>query len=210
MNDPYKVLGVSQNATDEEVRAAYRALVKKYHPDNYVNNPLADLATEKMKEINEAYDQITKTRSSGSSGGAGGFHGSYGGYSGPSGSGSGNYVHVREMINSNRVQEAKSALDSIPVRDRDAEWFFLSGCVFYKMGWINEAYMNFKNAAGMDPSNSEYREAVNRISAQMNGGYGRNPYGGGYGNYDNGGCNGCDLCAGLACADCCCNGMGGC
>ena len=53
MSDPYKVLGVSPNATDEEIKAAYRELARKYHPDNYVNNPLGDLAAEKMKEINE-------------------------------------------------------------------------------------------------------------------------------------------------------------
>ena len=60
MTDPYKVLGISQNASDEEVKRAYRELAKKYHPDNYVDNPLADLAQEKMKEINEAYDSITR------------------------------------------------------------------------------------------------------------------------------------------------------
>ena len=60
--DPYKVLGISPNASDDEVKKAYRELARKYHPDNYVNNPLADLAQEKMKEINEAYDQITKQR----------------------------------------------------------------------------------------------------------------------------------------------------
>ena len=60
MSDPYKVLGVSPNATDEEVKTAYRELAKKYHPDNYADSPLADLAGEKMKEINEAYDQIMK------------------------------------------------------------------------------------------------------------------------------------------------------
>ena len=60
MNDPYSVLGVSPNASDEEIKKAYRELARKYHPDNYQNNPLADLAEEKMKEINAAYEQITK------------------------------------------------------------------------------------------------------------------------------------------------------
>ena len=99
--DPYKVLGISSDATDAEVKKAYRALAKKYHPDNYVNNPLADLAAEKMKQINEAYDEIQKQRAAGSSsgssaGGAGGA--SYGG----SGAQSGEYIRVRELINSGR------------------------------------------------------------------------------------------------------------
>ena len=85
MTDPYKVLGVSPNATDDEVKDAYRRLARKYHPDNYVNNPLSDLATEKMKEINEAYDEIQRQRKSGGSGYGqqsygGGYQQSYGGY----------------------------------------------------------------------------------------------------------------------------------
>ena len=65
MNEPYSVLGVDSNASDEEIKRAYRELARKYHPDNYQNNPLADLAEEKMKEINEAYDAINKMRSGG-------------------------------------------------------------------------------------------------------------------------------------------------
>ena len=60
MKDPYEVLGVPHGASDEEIKKAYRELARKYHPDNYANNPLADLAQEKMKEINEAYDTLTK------------------------------------------------------------------------------------------------------------------------------------------------------
>ena len=68
MADPYQVLGISSNATDDEVKNAYRQLARKYHPDNYVDNPLADLATEKMKEINEAYDEIQRRRRGGGQG----------------------------------------------------------------------------------------------------------------------------------------------
>lgn len=76
MKDPYEVLGVSPGASEEEIKKAYRDLARKYHPDNYQNNPLADLAQEKMKDINEAYDALTKKRSS-TGPGAGGY-----GYSG--------------------------------------------------------------------------------------------------------------------------------
>ena len=62
MNDPYEVLVIQPNATDEEVKNAYREMARKYHPDNYANNPLSDLVEEKMKEVNEAYDAIQKER----------------------------------------------------------------------------------------------------------------------------------------------------
>ena len=66
--DPYKVLGVSPSASEDEIKRAYRDLARKYHPDNYINNPLADLAKEKMQEINDAYDTIMKQRQNGGTG----------------------------------------------------------------------------------------------------------------------------------------------
>ena len=62
MNDPYRVLGVSPTASNEEIKKAYRELAKKYHPDNYADSPIADIAEDKMKEINDAYDEILRIR----------------------------------------------------------------------------------------------------------------------------------------------------
>ena len=111
MTDPYKVLGVSPHATDDEVKDAYRRLARKYHPDNYVNNPLSDLATEKMKEINEAYDEIQRQRKGGGSGygqqSYGGYQQGYGGYRQQSYGGSGQFADIRRLINLNRLADAE-------------------------------------------------------------------------------------------------------
>lgn len=214
--DPYKVLGVSPNATDDEIKSAYRELAKKYHPDAYVNNPLADLATEKMKEINQAYDQILKMRKGG---GNSSYSGGYSNYSGSQSYGSGyqtsSFKNVRDMLNAGRISEAQSALDAVPTSERNAEWHFLKGMTLYKVGWINEAYLELQNAVQMDSSNPEYRAALEQLKMQMNGGYNTyNPYGGynnnPYGrNMQSSDCNGCDLCASLACSDCLCSLFGG-
>ncbi len=196
-NDPYKVLGVSPDASDEQVKAAYRELARKYHPDNYTDNPLSDLAEEKMKEINEAYDTVIRSRR------AGGGSSAAGGYStvNPGGAGS-RYADVRAMINSGRVADAETVLDGVPAASRDAEWNFLKGCVAYRKGWLEEAYRYFVTASRMDPGNMEYRSAVSRMEAQRStGGYRTaTPFGG-----DGQSCDSCDLCTSLMCANCLCN-----
>ena len=65
MNDPYKILGVSPDADEDEIKKAYRALARKYHPDKYRDSDLADLANEKMKEVNAAYEEIQNIRKNG-------------------------------------------------------------------------------------------------------------------------------------------------
>lgn len=199
MSDPYRVLGVSPNATDDEVKSAYRELAKKYHPDNYVNNPLADLAGEKMKEINEAYDQITKDRRQGRTSGS--VQGGYSSY----GSSSSEYMDVRNLIMAGRVADAEQILDGVPPEKRAAEWYFLKGTVLYKRGWLDEAYADFSRACQMDPQNGEYRAALQQVTNQRSGMYGGyNPSVPQYGN-----CSGCDVCTTLCAADLCCNCCGG-
>ena len=214
MTDPYQVLGVSPSATDEQIKSAYRELARKYHPDNYVNNPLADLAQEKMKEINEAYDQIQRQRKqqqqsySGQASANRGY--SNAGYSRQSYSGQGRsqFADIRQLLNSNRLSEAEELLEGIPQQRRDAEWYYLRGRVVYVHGWLDQAYSYYTRAVQMNPGNAEYQTALNQLMWQRNTG---RPSGG-YGDYRNvqsGGMSGCDMCSGLICADCCCECMGG-
>lgn len=214
MSDPYKILGVSPAATDEQVKAAYRELAKKYHPDNYAGSPIADLASEKMKEINEAYDQVMSLRKNKNSGGApfnessrsyGGYQNSYGGYGYGGGAAPSGFGDVRNLIMAGRIADAEQILNGVPLEGRNGEWYFLKGTVLYKRGWLEEAHNHFARACQMDPNNLEFRAALNQSMNQRSGVYGG--YNTSYGNA--GGCSSCDTCCALLCADSCCECMGG-
>lgn len=199
MKNPYEILGVSENASDEEIKKAYRKLAKQYHPDNYTDNPLKDLADDKMKEVNEAYDTIQKLRSSGSS--SNGYSNNSNSYSGNN-SGEPIYSRIRRLISSGRIDEAETLLNGIS--ERTAEWHFLMSLVMYRKGWLQDARNEINIACQMDPYNQEYRSFQQRMS----GGAYSSPYSGMNTN-TSGGCTGCDVCQALLCADCCCECMGG-
>ncbi len=192
--DPYEVLGVPRGASDDEIKKAYRALAKKYHPDNYAGSDLSDVAEEKMKEINEAYDEIQKLRASPS-----GSYSADGTYSGPT-----SYAEIRNLINSGNFAKADLLLESIVKGERNAEWYFLKGCVLSRRGWYFDAERSFSRAHEMDPGNSEYKRALDELSSRTSayGGYRNASSGGGTG------CSGCDICTGLLCADCLCECCG--
>ena len=184
--NPYDVLGVSENATPEEIKKAYRELAKKYHPDKYVNNPLADLAAEKLKEINEAYDMITKGYSSGNTGGSS--------YS--------QFNAIRSYINARQFLQADAMLDSMT--DRTAQWYYLKGCVAMGRGYYTNAYDYLSRACSMEPGNAEYAAALNNMRMR-NTTYRNVGNAGGYGS----GVDTCDCCSNLICADCLCECLGG-
>ena len=201
MDDPYKVLGVPYDATDEQIKTAYRELAKRYHPDNNQGSPMQELAEQKMEEINAAYDQIQQDRLAG------------GGTRSGSRAGGARFSDVRNMINTGRIEDADLILEGISPQERDAEWHFLKGSIYYTKGWLNEAYTQFQAAASADPNNNEYRAALNQMQYQRQTGYPRgnaNPFGGGMGGSGaNSGCSICDICTAMYCANCLCNCLGG-
>lgn len=161
MNDPYAVLGLSPGASDEEVKKAYRALAKKYHPDR---NPGDEAAARKMQEINAAYEQIKdpdKTSQTYSHGGYGGFN--YGGY------GYGGYSQsepdylraAAQYIRFGRYHEALSLLAR--VSDRDARWYYLSAIANDMVGNQVTALEHIRKAVSMEPDNEEYLQVLEQI-----------------------------------------------
>ena len=200
VNNPYSVLGVSESASDEEVKRAYRELSRKYHPDSYVDNPLKDLAEDKFKEVQEAYDMIMKQRS----------NGGYQSYGSNSGSGYGSadqkYQKVYDYINFRQYSNAMSELNRIPLPDRDGRWYYLSAITNAGMGNNIQAQNDINRAMSIEPSNPEYRNFATQL--QMNTRrYQNSPYTRGQGNGD--GCGTGNFCCDLWIADSCCECMGG-
>lgn len=192
--NPYEVLGVSPNASNDEIKKAYRQLSKKYHPDSYVNNPLADLAEEKFKEVQAAYDEIMKMRQNPYA------------YTGQQSYNSNAYENadyntVRSYINARRFREALTMLAGMG--NRNAMWYYYSAVANLGIGNNLVAVEHAKQAAAMEPGNMEYVNFANQMQFRsqqyQNTGYnyGRQSYGTG------------NLCCDLWCLDTMCECMGG-
>lgn len=194
MRNPYEILGVKENASKDEIKKAYRELAKKYHPDQYGNNPLRDLAEEKMRELNEAYDHLMKNTPDNT-------YSTNNNYGNSQSNNSNMYSSIESDIYSGNLNRAEEKLSRITTRD--AEWNYLMGFLNMKKGWYDQAYNNLTIACSLQPNNFKYRDALNRLS-NMNSSY-REPY---Y-NSRRSDPNMCNICTTLYCLDCCCECGGG-
>ena len=196
--NPYEVLGVSRNASIDEIKRAYKELSRKYHPDSYVGNPLSSLAEEKFKQVQEAYDAIMKEKN-------GDFnytdnYNNSGYYNGESGE----MAEVYNLLGRRAYSQALSLLDSMP--NRNAKWYYYSAIAQVGLGNNLRGMEYARMAVSMEPNNIEYQNLVNRLSFQGNR-YGevRNVYRGGRSGFD----DASDLCCKLWLADSLCECMGG-
>lgn len=199
MDDPYKVLGVSPDASDEEVKRAYRALAKKYHPDR---NPGDAAAAQKMREINAAYEQIKDPDKAQQPGAGSG----YGGYSRQSyGETAGDQYQQAAMryIQFGRYQEALNVLNNS--QERNARWYYLSALANDALGNQVTALEHIRRAVSMEPGNPEYLNALDVIE---HGGAAYRQQAGNFRGFAMGGTPCASLCLCYAAQLLCCRGNG--
>lgn len=217
MSDPYQILGITRNASEEEIKKAYRTLSRKYHPDANINNPNKEAAEAKFKEIQQAYQQIMKERTQGysdpygnpNSSGSDPFGNFWGGFWGYENSRqqtkeedttSQHFRAAMNYINNGYYNEALNVLQTI--KERNAMWYYYSA--YANLGLRNNvtALEHAKMAVQLEPSNLDYQNLLDRIQSGGNWYQTRkNPYEGSiFGGDDI--C--CKLClANMACNTCC-------
>lgn len=185
MQDPYKTLGVTPDASDDEIKKAYRNLAKKYHPDR---NPGDKHAAEMMNEVNAAYDAIkngTARQRSGYSSASGPYQYGYGtgGYGYQSYSPFTDYAYsqqsrqrserseytaARNFIRNGLYAEALNCLDGMPRTERDARWYYLHAVANFYAGNRAQALNDAQMAADIEPDNPEYASLLEQLHSSGN------------------------------------------
>lgn len=195
MNNPYEYLGVGRNATEKDIMDAYRRIAGEIN-----STPMSDdERTRRMDELNNAYDTILNTLRGTTSYSNNNSYNQQTDYNNNS-----QFSDVRQQINSGRIEDAEMILDGIHPSMRNAEWHYLKGVIHQRRGWLNEAYRCYQTACSMEPQNREYAAAFNAMNNNANGGYRTTRR-----QSNSNDCDGCDICSGLLCADCCCECCGG-
>lgn len=150
MQEFYKILGVSENASDEEIERVYQTLKEKYSRERFYEGEIGNEAARKLTKIETAYHEIIESRKQ---------------KSGESEKASQDYSEVERYIKSGNITKAQEALDNYS--DRDAEWHYLQSVIFYKKNWINESKKQLEIATNMEPHNTKYTEAYAKLKQKI-------------------------------------------
>lgn len=172
--NPYDILGVSPSATDDEIKKAYRALSRKYHPDANVNNPDKDKVEEKFKQVQKAYEDVMRMRKGGNDsnpyGNPFGFGYGYGGFNGEASKGADDNRYLQAAatyINNGRYEEALNVLNGMEVKND--KWYYLSAVANMRMGNNVTALEHAKIAQSMAPDNYQYAQMVSALEGGYDG-----------------------------------------
>ena len=196
MKEHYELLGVSEYATDEEIKERYEELKAKYKEERWQDGEVGNEAARMLTKLEVAYAEITASRRETST----------------NTSGTSSFEEIAALLKENKVSEAQTALDDC--NERNAEWHYLQAVVFYKKNWTNDSKKQLEIAMQMDPSNEKYRAAYGKLNAkneyQQQQAYERqqqqNPYANGAPMDDQMGGNACSNCISCCytylCIDC--------
>ena len=161
IDDPYKVLGVSPDASDEEIKRAYRRLAKEYHPDR---NPGDEAAAKKMQQINAAYEQIKNPEKAQPNTGGYGYDPFGGSYQRTYSNESQGDAYQRSAYNYIRYRRYREALNVLQnCKERDARWYYLSALANNGLGNQVTALEHIRRAVSMDPDNLTYQQVLSQI-----------------------------------------------
>ena len=149
MQENYKILGLPQNATEEEIDAAYNELKNKYSKDRFLEGEAGNEAARNLTKLETAYHDIKMSFKKNNSKDAPGY----------------DFSEIEKLIKNGNISAAQSMLDD--VNDRTAEWHYLQSVVFYKKNWINESKKQLEIAMNMEPHNEKYSESYSRLKQKM-------------------------------------------
>ncbi len=149
MKENYKILGVSENATDEEVQAAYERLRDKYREERFLEGERGNEAAKQLTKVETAYAEIKSVRKQKIDVERNEY----------------DFSEVESLIKAGNISAAQEKLDDF--NDRNAEWHYLQSVIFYKKNWTNESKKQLEISMNMEPSNAKYSEAYRKLKEKI-------------------------------------------
>lgn len=150
MQENYKILGVSEDATDEEIDAQYKKLKERYSRERFYEGEIGNDAAKNLTKLETAYAEILEARKETASSSS---------YEPQS------YVEVENLIKESKISDAQARLDDIV--NRDAEWHYLQSVIYYKKNWMGESKKQLEIAMNMEPSNEKYTDSYTKLKQKM-------------------------------------------